>query len=433
MRSLPAGSLQSLPDWLAWLETLSPREIDLGLERVLEVLGRLELERPARVFHVAGTNGKGSCAAMLEALLLNGGRRVGCYTSPHLLRYNERIRVHGVPASDDEIIAALEAVESVRDGLPLTYFEFGTLAALRVFEQSGADTLVLEIGMGGRLDAVNAVEPDAGIITNVARDHCEWLGSDVETIAVEKAGIMRPGKPVVFGSDIVPAAITAIAAKVGADLRILGRDFSSARDADTGLWTWRGRRVVRKGLTMPSLTGRFQLQNASAVLALLEATAEDDLLTREAVSRALQGVAVPGRFQWLGADRRWLLDVAHNPHAAAGLADSLSGLEPRRPVTAIVGVLADKELAGIVAPLIPLVDRWIAVTAHSPRALDARALAQSIAHLSNKPCLIMEDLPEAMTYADRVAAADALILVTGSFYTVGPALEQWRRKHAELH
>jgi dihydrofolate synthase/folylpolyglutamate synthase len=432
----PGKALWSLPDWLAWLETLSPREIDLGLERVLEVMGRLELRRPERVFHVAGTNGKGSCAAMLESLLLGGGRGagckvVGCYTSPHLLCYNERIRVMGTPADDDAIIAALQAVESVRQDLPLTYFEFGTLAALVVFEQSGADTLVLEIGMGGRLDAVNAVEPDAGIITNVARDHCEWLGSDIETIAVEKAGIMRRGKPVVFGSDIVPAAITVIAGKLGADLRIQGRDFSFVRDVRTGFWTWRGRNVVLEGLAVPSLTGRFQLQNASAVLALLEAAGQDDLLTRDAASRAFQGLSVPGRFQWLGADRRWLLDVAHNPHAAAGLADSLSALAPRRTVTAIIGVLADKELAGIVAPLVPLVDRWIAVTARSPRALGARVLAQSISHLSNKPCLIMEDIPEAMSHADRLPDSDGIILVTGSFYTVGPALEEWQRRHGD--
>jgi len=180
---MTARRLTTLDDWLAWLETLSPHEIDLGLERVLEVLGRLDLEKPATVVHVAGTNGKGSCAAMLDALLRGAGDRTGCYTSPHLLHYNERIRIDGVPASDAEIIAALETVESVRQGLPLTYFEFGTLAALVVFERNRADTLVLEIGMGGRLDAVNAVEPDAGIITNVDRDHCEWLGNDVVTNA----------------------------------------------------------------------------------------------------------------------------------------------------------------------------------------------------------------------------------------------------------
>ncbi|MEX2122435.1 MAG: bifunctional tetrahydrofolate synthase/dihydrofolate synthase [Woeseia sp.] len=419
------SAFTSLTDWLSWLETLSPREIDLGLERVLAVLERLQLGKAACVVHVAGTNGKGSSAATLEALLLDAGYRVGCYTSPHLLRYNERIRVDGVPADDREIIAAFEQVEAVREDVPLTYFEYGTLAALIVFERNGMDTLVLEIGMGGRLDAVNAIEPDAGIITNVALDHCDWLGSDVETIAREKAGIMRCGKPVIFGSHEVPAAIESIAAELGADLRILGRDFTFAEDPMApGAWAWHGREIALEGLTMPSLTGRFQLQNASAVLALLESLGLTELLTREGVSEALGGVAIPGRFQWFGTDRRWLFDVAHNPHAASGLAESLAALRPRRAVTAIAGVLADKDLQGIVAPLAPYVDRWIAVNARSPRALEARKLAQSIAHFSNKPCLIIGNLPEAMHYADNSSDDDALILVTGSFYTVGPALEE---------
>ncbi|HLU06399.1 MAG TPA: folylpolyglutamate synthase/dihydrofolate synthase family protein [Woeseiaceae bacterium] len=418
------GPFNTLDDWLAWLETLSPREIDLGLERVLEVLGRLELRKPATVIHVAGTNGKGSCAAMLEALLRGAGARTGCYTSPHLLRYNERIRLNGVPADDAGIISALETVESVREGLPLTYFEFGTLAALVVFERNGADTLVLEIGMGGRLDAVNAVEPDVGIITNVDRDHCEWLGNDAETIAGEKAGIMRAGKPVVFGSEVIPAAITASAARIGADLRILGRDFWYTRDpARPEKWNWRGRKVILDGIAVPSLAGRFQLQNASAVLASLEAIDRGDALAPDRVSKALQSLALPGRFQWLERKRRWLLDVAHNPHAAAGLATSLAALEPRPPVTAIIGVLADKEVRGIVTPLLPHVARWIAVTAHNSRALPARELAQSVSHLADKPCLVADDLSQAMSFAESQADVDEVILVTGSFYTVGPALE----------
>jgi dihydrofolate synthase / folylpolyglutamate synthase len=420
-------SLDTLDDWLAWLETLSPREIDLGLERVLQVAGRLELQRPRLVIHVGGTNGKGSCVAMLDALLREPGVCVGSYTSPHLLRYNERIRIDGVAADDAEIVSALEAVESVRHGLPLTYFEFGTLAALVVFDRRAADTLVLEIGMGGRLDAVNAVEPDAGVITNVARDHCEWLGNDVESIAREKAGIMRRGKPVVFGSDVIPAAIPARALELGADLRILGRDFWYTQDpAHPGRWNWRGRRVVLEDLALPSLAGRFQLQNASAVLGVLEAVGRSSLLTPERVSAALQSLALPGRFQWAGQDRRWLLDVAHNPHAATGLAESLAALQPRRGVIAIIGVLADKELPGIVKPLVPYVRRWIAVTAENRRALSARELAQSIAHLANKPCLIVDDLSEAMRYADAEAGDDEIVLVTGSFYTVGPALEELR-------
>ena len=415
--------MNTLDDWLAWLETLSPREIDLGLERVLTVLGRLDLDKPATVIHVAGTNGKGSCAAMLEALLRSAGERTGCYTSPHLLRYNERIRVDGVPARDAEIIAAFEAVESVREGLPLTYFEFGTLAAMVVFDRNRADTLVLEIGMGGRLDAVNAIEPDAGIITNVDRDHCEWLGNDVETIAGEKAGIMRAGRPLVFGSAVVPAAIIASAAKTGADLRLPGRDFWYTQDpARPEHWNWRGRASVLEDIPVPSLAGRFQLQNASAVLASLEAIGRADILTPDRVGKAFPTLELPGRFQWLERKRTWLLDVAHNPHAAAGLAQSLSTLRPRS-ITAIVGVLADKELPGIVLPLVPHVTRWIAVTAGHPRALPARDLAQTVAHLANKPCLIGDDLAQAMAFAEGQAENDGIILVTGSFYTVGPALE----------
>ncbi len=416
---------KSLGEWLAWLETLSPREIDLGLERVLEVLGRLDLDKPARVVHVAGTNGKGSCAAMLEALFAHAGDTVGCYTSPHVLRYNERIRVNGVEAGDGEIVAAFETVESVRQGVPLTYFEYGTLAALVLFARRRADVLVLEIGMGGRLDAVNAVEPDGGIITNVSLDHCEWLGSDVAAIAREKAGIMRSGKPVVFGSADVPETLVAEAERTGADLRIAGRDFRH-RPAAGGRWAWQGRQVSLNGLAPPSLAGRFQFDNAAAVLALLEALGVEALLTADRVNAAFATLALPGRLQGRRGGR-WLLDVAHNPEAARVLAEALAGLAAGRAVTAVIGVLADKDVAGIVRPLLPLVDRWIATTASSPRALEARALAQCVAELAGKPCLVAAALPDAMEEADR-RVAESLILVTGSFYTVGPALEWLDRR-----
>jgi dihydrofolate synthase / folylpolyglutamate synthase len=411
---------RSLNEWLAWLETLSPREIDLGLERVLEVLGRLGLEKPARVVHVAGTNGKGSCSAMLEALFLGAGKTVGCYTSPHVRRYNERIRINGEEAGDGDIVGAFEAVESVRHGVPLTYFEYGTLAALVLFARRGADVLVLEIGMGGRLDAVNAIEPDGGIITNISLDHCEWLGSDVQAIAREKAGIMRAGKPVVFGSADVPQTLLAEAQRTGADLRLAGRDFRH-RTANGGRWTWEGRQLVLDGLVRPSLAGRFQLDNAAAVLALLEALDLGELLTTDAINSAFGKLALPGRLQWCGSGR-WLLDVAHNPDAAGVLAEALPGLAAGRAVTAIVGVLADKDVDGILRPLVPVVDDWIATTASSARALEARALAQSVANVACKPCLVVPALPDAMEEADR-RAADNMILVTGSFYTVGPALE----------
>ncbi|MEX2495950.1 MAG: bifunctional tetrahydrofolate synthase/dihydrofolate synthase [Woeseia sp.] len=414
----------SLDCWLSWLETLSPREIVLGLERVAEVLARLRLRAPERVIHVAGTNGKGSCAAMLEGFLLRGGYKVGCYTSPHLLRYNERIRINGIPADDGAIIAALETVESVRKGVPLTYFEFGTLAALVVFERERLESLVLEIGMGGRLDAVNAVEPDAAIVTNVALDHCDWLGSDVETIAGEKAGVMRPGKPLVFGSTQVPATIVSRAAELGADLRIAGRDFGFTEEpGNANRWSWRGRDTALQNLPRPSLSGAIQLHNASAVLALLESLHLDHLLTLDCATDALTGITLSGRFQWAGRDHRWLLDVAHNPHAARGLAGSLAALSPARFVVAVVGALGDKDVEGIVTALAPQVDRWIAVTADNPRAVPARVLAQSIANIGNKPCLVADEIGQAMNYASQFAGEDVLRLVTGSFYTVGPALD----------
>ncbi|HET6629866.1 MAG TPA: folylpolyglutamate synthase/dihydrofolate synthase family protein [Woeseiaceae bacterium] len=431
MQQHPETPFDTLNDWLAWLETLSPREIDLGLERVQEVMGRLELGRPARVVHVAGTNGKGSCAAMLESLFRELGGTVGCYTSPHIVQYNERIRVDGAPVGDAEIVAAFARVEALRQGVPLTYFEYGTLAALVVFERAGAESLVLEIGMGGRLDAVNAVEPDAGIVTNVTLDHCDWLGPDVETIAREKAGIMRAGRPLVFGSEAVPRAIESEAERIGADLRLAGRDFGYAR-GDESRWRWRGRAASLDGLAVPALYGSVQLRNASAVLAACEAMSLGGVLVQDTVNRAFGRISVPGRFQWLEAGRgRRLLDVAHNPDAARVLGESLGELAHPGPVTAIIGVLADKDAAGIVDALQPRVDNWIAVTPASPRAIAARELASLVANRCNKPCLVMDTPADALRHVNEHASGNTLVLVTGSFYTVGPALTWLQSADAE--
>lgn len=413
-------SVWTLSDWLAWLETLSPREIDLGLERVAAVLERLSLARPELVLTVAGTNGKGSCAAMLDSLLREGGRRTGCYTSPHVLRYNERIRVDGRAVDDAAILEAFRAVEERRDGVPLTYFEYGTLAALVAFERAGADHWVLEVGLGGRLDAVNAVDPDGVIITNVTLEHRDWLGDTVEAIAREKAGVMRPDRPAVFGAPAVPATIESEAQRLGADLRLPGRDFSY--EATKRGWRWRGRQAALDDLGRPSLHGAFQLQNASAVLALVEACGLDALLRKELVDAAFSRLEIPGRFQRVSAGHEWLLDVAHNPDAARVLGESLAEMPKPGGVTALVGMLSDKDVAGIVGPLAPQVDRWVAVTADHPRARPARTLAQSIAQLTGKPCLVGDEVASGMALLDERAARDELLLVTGSFYTVGPAL-----------
>ena len=417
----PTESFKSLADWLPWLESLSPREIVLGLDRVQAVLQNLDIARPETVITVAGTNGKGSSIAMLEAILRQQGIRTGSFTSPHVHRYNERTRIDGQPASDEAIISALATVESARGDTPLTFFEFGTLATLVAFAAAGVDAWLLEVGMGGRLDAVNAIEPDGCLITNVALDHCAWLGDDVESIAAEKAGIMRAGKPVVFGSTSLPDAIVRIAAETGADLVLAGRDFGFSVNTNRS-WTWRGQRFVIENIAPPKLQGDVQFENAANVLALLEALERDDLLVAQDISAALAGIRLDGRFQRRGD--RWVLDVAHNPAAAEVLAGQLESLERQGQVIAIVGMLADKDVPAFVAPLNRVVDRFIAVSIDAARGTGAQALAVKIANSANKPCQVIEDLPDALAAACAIAAEDDLLLVTGSFYIVGPAL-QW--------
>ncbi|MDH4127027.1 MAG: bifunctional folylpolyglutamate synthase/dihydrofolate synthase [Gammaproteobacteria bacterium] len=411
-----------LARWLALLETLSPQEIVLGLERVETMLQRLQLRMPETVFHVAGTNGKGSSVAMLEALLRTTGKRVGCYTSPHLRRYNERIRVDGLDASDAEITAAFADIEALRDGLPLTYFEFGTLAALLVFAQSQVEIAVLEIGMGGRLDAVNAVQPTASLITNIALDHCAWLGATVEAIAAEKAGIMRAGKPIVFGATELPQAILATASSLGAVLLAAQRDYSWSVHGSS--WSWRGIKCELRDLDWPSLPGLMQIQNAAGVLAVLEAAGFDGLLDAANVKQAFSGLRVPGRMQEIGT--RWILDVAHNPAAATALAATLEARAHCGRTIVIIGMLDDKDVAGFVAPLAAIADQWIAVTALSSRAIPAKELARRVANATDKACLVATGLGAALERATQLAGDGDRILVTGSFYVVGAALEALR-------
>ena len=406
---LPDGS--PLPAWLTWLETLHPAEIELGLDRVQAVLERLEIDRPGHVLLVAGTNGKGSSVAMASALLHAAGFRVGAYTSPHIIDYNERIATfdeHGMRlASDRTIIAAFEKIESVRGDTPLTYFEYGTLAAAVVFSQEKLDAWVLEVGMGGRLDATNAIEPTAALITNVALDHCDWLGADVETIAVEKAGVMRPGIPVVYGGIDVPQAIVDHAAAIGARLLLRGRDFDIS------------------GVPQPGLLGDFQAGNAAAVLAVLDAAGLRSAVEKDLVERVLPDVRLAGRGQRISEGGfEWLLDVAHNPAAAGALATTLASDDYEGRTVAIIAMLDDKDVESTAAALDEHVDLWIATAAETGRAIAAGELARRIANATTRPCLIAESIDEAMQLARREAAGNDRILVTGSFYVVGPVLER---------
>lgn len=418
----PSGSFTCLDDWLRWLETLSPAEIDLGLDRVDEVLARLALRKPLRVVIVAGTNGKGSSVAMFEALLIAGGESVGSYTSPHIHRFNERIRLNGNAASDADIIAAFEIVEEARHAIPLTYFEFGTLAAMVFFDTVRPSTLILEVGLGGRLDAVNAINPDACLITNVTLDHCDWLGDDVESIAIEKAGVMRSHKPVIFGSKTVPAAIERSAAETGAKLILLGRDFDF-EIGEGSRWNWAGNTSRLNGLVMPSLAGRHQVQNAAAVLAVIDALGLSAILAANLINQSLAGVDLPGRIQQVDLNgKSFILDVAHNADSARVLCTSLNERAKAGRTLAVVGVLSGKDVTGIVSALSPAIDTWIACTMDVRNAVIADDLAGQITQASGRPCLIVNDIEKALIAAEARTAPGDTILVTGSFHAVGPAL-----------
>jgi dihydrofolate synthase/folylpolyglutamate synthase len=415
------ASRSRLDAWLARLESYSPTEINLGLERVAAVLKRLDIELPGTLFIVGGTNGKGSSVVLLEALLDAGGYRTGSYLSPHIQRYNERIRVAGEEATDDAIVEAFELVETVRGDVPLTYFEYGTLAAFVVFARAALDAVVLEVGMGGRLDAVNVVEPTASLITNVALDHCAWLGNDVEAIGAEKAGIMRAGKPTVFAGKEPPRSVCEHAERLGARLVLAGRDYDWST-ADNG-WTWRGARHVLEGLARPALAGDIQLRNAAGILALAEAAGLDELLERPVVDRALGRVRLDGRMQSVRRGGDWLLDVAHNPAAAAVLAEALAARPVSGKTVAVIGMLDDKDVDAVAAALASVVETWIALTADSRRAIPANELARRIANVTGRPCLAATTIQEALDHARRLVGADGRVVVTGSFYTVGPVLQ----------
>ncbi len=387
---------------------------------MLDVIERLDLTLPGPIFHVAGTNGKGSSVAFAQALLSESGAIVGTYTSPHVLEFNERICIDSEPASDAEIIAAFERVDAVRGDTPLTYFEFGSIAALIVFKERAIDIAILEVGMGGRLDAVNAVEPTASLITNVSLDHCDWLGEDVETIALEKSGIMRARKTTVFASPDVPESIASKAAAIGAGLVVAGRDYKWTSRADG--WTWQGRSHRLEGLRRPSLAGDFQIGNAAGVLALLESAGFGELFTTDIVNRAFAKPALPGRMQRVTTDRHWLLDVAHNPAAAEVLGQALAAGDFNATTVAIVSMLNDKDVAGIISPLSRHVDYWVSVTASNSRAIEAAEIGRQVANLTNKACMVAESLEQALQHARQLTTYEDRILVTGSFYLVGPVL-----------
>lgn len=412
-----------LGPWLEWQQTAHPRSIDLGLERVARVLGRTGwggLRAP--VVTVGGTNGKGSCVALLEAILAAGGYRVGAFTSPHFVDYRERIRIDGHWASEASLIAAFERIADALGEDSLTFFEFNTLAALLVFETAAPDAIVLEVGLGGRLDAVNVVDADVAVIVSVGLDHVEYLGPDVESIGREKAGIFRAGRPAVCGMPEPPQSVLAAAAALGAAVRLRERDFVG-EECDDGRWNYRDARGQLDGLPLPALQGVAQVGNAATALAALRELAQRLPLAREAVERGLSQVRLPGRFQRIAAPAgfEWVLDVAHNPDAAAVLAANLARHPAPGRTFAVCGMLSDKDVSAVLSALQGRIDRWFAAATDGPRGLgDAELAARaSAAGIAMTPSGSVRD---AMLAAAREARAGDRIVVFGSFHTVGPAL-----------
>ena len=422
----------TLDAWLAYCERLHPQNIALGLDRVREVAQRMGLQFDCPVITVAGTNGKGSTCAMLEAVALQSGFRPGVYTSPHLVHFEERCRLGGEIVKAEELIPHFEAVEQarVKDGkeVALTYFEFTTLAILRLMSLSRLDVAILEVGLGGRLDATNIIDADCAIITSIDLDHMELLGPDRESIGREKAGIMRAGRPVIVSDPVPPQSVIDHAAEIGADLWRFGKDFNY--DGDKQQWGWAGRGRRYAGLAYPALRGANQLMNASGVLAAYEAIRGKLPVTAQAVRTGLSMVELPGRFQIVPGQPTLVLDVAHNPHSVAALTANLDAMGYFPTTHAVFGAMADKDWEPMLTKVGPLVDRWYFTDLPTPRADSAENLKAKLQQLQAQG-VIRKDV-SMQTFANPQQALDAAVAATeaadrivvfGSFFTVGGVLQ----------
>ncbi len=411
----------TLVDWLIYLESLHPKTIALGLERVDAVRQRLNLAPAFPLVVVGGTNGKGSVCAMTEAILTAAGYRVGCYTSPHLLHYNERVRIGMQPVSDAALCASFEKIEQVRGDIPLTYFEFGTLAAMQLFIERQVEVAILEVGLGGRLDAVNVFDADCAVVTSVDIDHTDYLGDTIEAIAFEKAGIFRRDRVAIFADIAVPQAITDHAGNIGAELWCLGREFGFT--PHQGQWDYRSKVGARNALPHPALRGAFQLHNASAVLAVLDVLKWRMPVSQEAVRRGLHTVQLAGRFQFVPGKPQLILDVAHNPHAARALAQNLVALPPCPHTYAVFAMLKDKDMAEVVEALNPYIDTWLVAGIDAPRGASSDELIKVLQQVGVRGKIVhFRDTAHAIVHACKVADENDRIIVFGSFYTVAEAM-----------
>lgn len=433
----------TLDDWLAHCERIHPRTIDMGLDRVQTVLQRLGLKFDVPVFTVAGTNGKGSTCAMLESILLQAGYRVGLYAKPHLVHFEERCRVNGRMVEADVLVPHFEAVEAARGEVSLTYFEFTTLVIARALSMAEVDVVILEVGLGGRLDAVNAIDTDCAIITSIDLDHTDYLGPDRESIGREKAGIMRTGRPVIVSDPVPPQSVKDHAQAIDADLWLFGRDFNYS--GDKLQWSWAGRNKRYNSMAYPALRGANQLLNASGVLAALSAMHHRLPITAQAVRNGLALVELPGRFQIVPGQPTLVLDVAHNPHAVAALANNLDQMAFYPRTFAVFGAMADKDISTLLTRMLPVVDGWYCTNLPTPRAATAEALVELVRSAEGEARARGAVLPariNASAHGDprsallaALEAADPAdrIVVFGSFYTVGGVMKDGLPRLAAKH
>lgn len=442
---------KNLQQWQEYLLALHPTEIDLGLERVRVVYERLNIQSSALKIVVGGTNGKGSTCAILESILLAAGYKVGVYSSPHLVSFNERFRINGSLASDDEVCAHLAAVEALRGDTSLTFFEHTTLAAFHLFAESDLDVWILEIGLGGRLDAVNLIDGDCSVLTQIDVDHQEYLSGDREQIGAEKAAIFRPGRPAICADSAPPQSVLEYAEQISAPLWLMDRDFSYF--ADMQQWQYRGPHRRRSALPFPALRGANQLPNAATALAVLDALSERLVVPMQDIKQGLLNVHLEGRFQVLPGQPTVILDVGHNPHALSSFAYNLQQMPTTGRTIAVVGMLKDKEVVNALRPLLDHIDLWLCATISGSRGLDAQALSnyvkeayataenpainQSGKNAAQRPTvrpraiaakpkepeiLCFDSVTEAFDAAQRFGTVNDKIAVFGSFMTVGPVL-----------
>ena len=421
----------SLHDWLNWQESLNPKEIDLGLDRVSRVLKNLDFSADffCPVITVAGTNGKGSTVAFIESILHQSDLTVGCYTSPHLFAYNERIRINQQPVSDDVLCEAFDIIDQTRGDIALTYFEFGTLASFVIFKKYNVDVAVLEVGLGGRLDAVNVIDADVSVITSVGIDHVDWLGDDIEVIAREKAGIMRTGKPSVVSVVSPPDSLLDYARENKVRLVRLGYDYlfqglSSNR--------WQLNATDQQQLNLPSLVdlplptlkGGFQLQNASAAIMAVSLLELGNKLRPAYIANGLQQVRLAGRYEQVCDKPAVIMDVAHNEQSAS----MLRGLLEENPVSgktiAVVAMLADKAVTEVLAAVQPVIDQWVSAGLSGSRAMSSKNMAQAVRSMhTNVKLSVCENVTDACLKARTLATEEDRIIVFGSFYTVSEATQ----------